>query len=64
MSFFNKLKDPNNEITYSSGKICKRLDTQVEDFVVSDNLRGVRYIILSLKISVLYCNISNCLRKV
>lgn len=43
MSFFNKLKDPNNGIVYDSGTICKRYDTQVEDFLVSDNLRGVRY---------------------
>ncbi|CAL1681742.1 unnamed protein product [Lasius platythorax] len=41
MSFFNKLKDPDNGITYSSGMICKKFDMQVEDFLVSDNLRGM-----------------------
>ncbi|XP_012232310.1 cilia- and flagella-associated protein 300-like [Linepithema humile] len=41
MSFFNKLKDPDNGITYNSGTICKRYDIQVEDFLVSDNLRGM-----------------------
>ncbi|KYN08156.1 PREDICTED: uncharacterized protein C11orf70 homolog [Cyphomyrmex costatus] len=41
MSFFDKLKDPDNKITYSSGKICKRYDLQIEDFLVSDNLRGM-----------------------
>jgi len=43
MSFFNKLKDSNNRIVHNSGMICKRYDLQVEDFLVSDNLRGVRY---------------------
>lgn len=43
MMFFNKLKDPNNGITYSSGTIRKRYDMQVEDFLVSDNLHGVSY---------------------
>ncbi|XP_014472654.1 PREDICTED: uncharacterized protein C11orf70 homolog [Dinoponera quadriceps] len=41
MTFFNKLKDPSNGITYSSGTISKRYDTQVEDFLISDNLRGM-----------------------
>ncbi|XP_020288836.1 uncharacterized protein C11orf70 homolog [Pseudomyrmex gracilis] len=41
MSFFNRLKDPDNKITCSSGTICKRYDTQIEDFLVSDNLRGM-----------------------
>ncbi|XP_025152809.1 uncharacterized protein C11orf70 homolog [Harpegnathos saltator] len=44
MNFFNKLKDPNNGIIYSSGIISKRYDMQVEDFLVSDNLRGVSYL--------------------
>ncbi|XP_025269552.1 uncharacterized protein C11orf70 homolog [Camponotus floridanus] len=41
MSFFNKLKDPDNGIVHDSGTICKRYDMQVEDFLVSDNLRGM-----------------------
>ncbi|XP_071648214.1 cilia- and flagella-associated protein 300 [Temnothorax longispinosus] len=41
MSFFNKLKDPDNGIVHNSGIICKRYDLQVEDFLVSDNLRGM-----------------------
>ncbi|XP_032670943.1 cilia- and flagella-associated protein 300-like isoform X2 [Odontomachus brunneus] len=41
MTFFNKLKDPNNGITYSSGTIRKRYDMQVEDFLISDNLHGM-----------------------
>ncbi|XP_012530005.3 cilia- and flagella-associated protein 300 [Monomorium pharaonis] len=41
MSFFNKLRDSNNGIVYNSGTICKRYDLQVEDFLVSDNLRGM-----------------------
>ncbi|XP_011647699.1 uncharacterized protein C11orf70 homolog [Pogonomyrmex barbatus] len=43
MSFFNKLKDSNNGIVHNSGMICKRYDTQIEDFLVSDKLRGVKY---------------------
>ncbi|XP_072764303.1 cilia- and flagella-associated protein 300 isoform X2 [Anoplolepis gracilipes] len=41
MSFFDKLKNPDNGITYSSGTICKRCDMQVEDFLISDNLHGM-----------------------
>ncbi|KAG5327726.1 CF300 protein, partial [Pseudoatta argentina] len=41
MSFFDKLKDPDNRIVYNSGTICKRYDLQIEDFLVSDNLRGM-----------------------
>lgn len=41
MSFFNKLKNTDNGIVHSSGTICKRYDLQVEDFLVSDNLRGM-----------------------
>ncbi|KYM89672.1 Uncharacterized protein C11orf70 like protein [Atta colombica] len=41
MSFFDKLKDPDNRIVYNSGTICKRYDLQIEDFLISDNLRGM-----------------------
>lgn len=43
MSFFNKLKDPDNGIIRGSGTICKRYDMQIEEFLVSDNLHGVRH---------------------
>lgn len=43
MSFFDKLKNPINGIVHNSGMICKRYDLQVEDFLVSDNLRGVKH---------------------
>nr|XP_033338244.1 cilia- and flagella-associated protein 300-like [Megalopta genalis] len=45
MSFFNKLKDPENGIVYKSGAICKRYDMEIDNFLVCDNLRGVRIII-------------------
>nr|XP_012151414.1 PREDICTED: uncharacterized protein C11orf70-like isoform X1 [Megachile rotundata] len=41
MSFFNKLKDSENGITYDSGTICKRYDMEIDGFLVSDNLRGI-----------------------
>ncbi|KAL0107874.1 hypothetical protein PUN28_014859 [Cardiocondyla obscurior] len=41
MSFFDKMKNPNNRIVHNSGMICKRYDSQIEDFIVSDNLRGM-----------------------
>ncbi|KYN32340.1 Uncharacterized protein C11orf70 like protein [Trachymyrmex septentrionalis] len=41
MSFFDKLKDPDNRIIYNSGTICKRYDSQIEDFLISDKLRGM-----------------------
>ncbi|KAM0731004.1 Cilia and flagella-associated protein 300 [Formica fusca] len=41
MSFFNKLKDPDNGIIRGSGTICKRYDMQIEEFLVSDNLHGM-----------------------
>lgn len=41
MSFFNKLKDPENGIVHKSGIICKRYDTEIDNFLISDNLRGV-----------------------
>lgn len=50
MTFFNKLKDPNNKIAHSSGTIFKKYDMQVEDFVISDNLRGVSYIFIKNKL--------------
>ncbi|XP_043526754.1 cilia- and flagella-associated protein 300-like isoform X2 [Frieseomelitta varia] len=39
MSFFNKLKDPENAVVYKSGIICKRYDMEIENFLISDNLR-------------------------
>lgn len=41
MSFFNKLKDPKNGIVHKSGAICKRFDMEIENFLISDNLRAV-----------------------
>ncbi|XP_017758798.1 PREDICTED: uncharacterized protein C11orf70 homolog [Eufriesea mexicana] len=41
MTFFNKLKDPKNGIVHKSGTICKRYDIEIENFLVSDNLRGM-----------------------
>ncbi|XP_017885404.1 cilia- and flagella-associated protein 300-like [Ceratina calcarata] len=41
MSFFSKLKDPKNGIVHKSGSICKRYDTELENFLISDNLRGM-----------------------
>lgn len=58
MSFFNKLKVPANGITYNSGTISKRCDTQVEDFIVSDNLRGVRYILIENKNCIFILNLT------
>lgn len=48
MSFFDKLKDSNNGIIHKSGTIRKRCDIQLEDFLISDNLRSVRYYFLLL----------------
>ncbi|KAK2580782.1 hypothetical protein KPH14_011517 [Odynerus spinipes] len=39
MSFFDKLKNPHNEIIHNSGIIRKRYDTKINDFLVSDKLR-------------------------
>ncbi|XP_076763236.1 cilia- and flagella-associated protein 300 [Xylocopa sonorina] len=39
MSFFNKLKDPKNRIVHKSGTICKTYDMELQNFLVSDNLR-------------------------
>lgn len=41
MSFFNKLKDPKNGIVHKSGTICKRFDMEIENFLISDNLRAM-----------------------
>ncbi|XP_001122247.5 cilia- and flagella-associated protein 300 isoform X1 [Apis mellifera] len=41
MSFFNKLKDPKNGIVHKSGAICKRFDMEIENFLISDNLRAM-----------------------
>ncbi|XP_015587691.1 uncharacterized protein C11orf70 homolog [Cephus cinctus] len=41
MSFFEKLKDPNNKVVHNSGTICKRYDLDIDGFLVSDNLRGM-----------------------
>ncbi|EZA58424.1 hypothetical protein DMN91_005758 [Ooceraea biroi] len=41
MSFFDKLKNPDNDIIYNSGTICKRYDMQREEFLISDNLRNM-----------------------
>ncbi|CAK9806958.1 Cilia- and flagella-associated protein 300 [Anthophora plagiata] len=41
MSFFNKLNDPENGIVHRSGIIGKRYDMEVENFLISDNLRGM-----------------------
>ncbi|KAK1123004.1 hypothetical protein K0M31_008640 [Melipona bicolor] len=41
MSFFNKLKDPENAVVHKSGIICKRYDMEIENFLISDNLRGM-----------------------
>ncbi|XP_008202251.1 cilia- and flagella-associated protein 300-like isoform X1 [Nasonia vitripennis] len=41
MSFFDKLLDPANKIVHNSGVTCKRFDTDIEGFTVSDNLRGM-----------------------
>ncbi|KZC06100.1 PREDICTED: uncharacterized protein C11orf70 homolog [Dufourea novaeangliae] len=41
MSFFDKLKDPKNGIVYKSGTICKRYDMEIENFLISDRLRGM-----------------------
>ncbi|XP_008202253.1 cilia- and flagella-associated protein 300-like isoform X2 [Nasonia vitripennis] len=34
-------KDPANKIVHNSGVTCKRFDTDIEGFTVSDNLRGM-----------------------
>ncbi|XP_050587168.1 cilia- and flagella-associated protein 300-like [Bombus affinis] len=41
MTFFNKLKDPKNGVVHKSGIICKRYDMEVENFLISDNLRAM-----------------------
>ncbi|XP_076657626.1 cilia- and flagella-associated protein 300 [Halictus rubicundus] len=41
MSFFDKLKDTENGIVYKTGTICKRYDMEIDNFLVSDNLRGM-----------------------
>lgn len=41
MSFFDKLKNPENNIIHDSGTICKRWDIDIDGILVSDNLRGV-----------------------
>lgn len=41
MTFFNKLKDPKNGVVHESGIICKRYDMEIENFLISDNLRAV-----------------------
>lgn len=41
MTFFNKLKDPKNGVVHKSGIICKRYDMEIENFLISDNLRAV-----------------------
>ncbi|XP_076238505.1 cilia- and flagella-associated protein 300 [Calliopsis andreniformis] len=41
MSFFDKLRNPESGIVHRSGAIRKRYDTEIENFLVSDNLRGM-----------------------
>ncbi|XP_043284853.1 cilia- and flagella-associated protein 300-like [Venturia canescens] len=41
MSFFDKVKNPENKIIHDSGTICKRWDTEIDGIMVSDNLRGM-----------------------
>ncbi|XP_012284764.1 uncharacterized protein C11orf70 homolog [Orussus abietinus] len=40
-SFFDKLKDPENNVVYESGNIRKRYDLEIDGFLISDNLRGM-----------------------
>ncbi|XP_051160212.1 cilia- and flagella-associated protein 300-like isoform X2 [Leptopilina boulardi] len=41
MSFFDKLKNSDNNIVYNSGAIHKRYDEEIDEFLVSDNLRAM-----------------------
>ncbi|XP_066585087.1 cilia- and flagella-associated protein 300-like [Prorops nasuta] len=41
MSFFDKLKDPKNNIVYESGAIRKRYECDIDGIIVSDNLKGM-----------------------
>ncbi|XP_076222253.1 cilia- and flagella-associated protein 300 isoform X2 [Nomia melanderi] len=41
MSFFNKLKNPENGIVYKSGAIRKKYDMEIHNFLISDHLRGM-----------------------
>ncbi|XP_014209076.1 uncharacterized protein C11orf70 homolog [Copidosoma floridanum] len=41
MSFFDKLKNPENKIVSLSGAICKQCDVEIEGFIVSDKLRAM-----------------------
>ncbi|KAG7189382.1 hypothetical protein KM043_017029 [Ampulex compressa] len=41
MSFFNKLKDPENGVIHNSGMIAKRYDEEINGILISDNLRGM-----------------------
>ncbi|KAF7997894.1 hypothetical protein HCN44_009292 [Aphidius gifuensis] len=41
MSFFDKLKDPKNNIVYESGSIRQRYETEINGIMVSDNLRSM-----------------------
>lgn len=42
MNFFEKLKNPENNIVYSSGSIRPKCEEQINGIFVSDNLRRVR----------------------
>lgn len=43
MSFFNKLKDPENRITYDSNKIRKSMRYNDEGDMITDNLKAVSF---------------------